>query len=298
MFYRNRPMSILLIAAGLPFGDFLKSIKYVTGPLSLLAFLAVVLLAIYWRSVNDKKGLHYVYSLFKDKLSEDKFYKLAKTIIIGGFFFMAFIFLVSIAGWLIGKKIDSNNGHANPVHDVPPRKKTLAEAKVATLAAFEKLRNHPFNRNVGDLKRKCDLHAAQTVRLYLNVVKDNHDPHPDWDVKDWSKVSAKENEARIAVGSLAGCLDAYRSYIEILREIESGLKAIREASDFPDGKTSLNDNAVTNISKIRRTYELVELVVRNPVIGDYKSKIQEFQDNEVWNPPGAFGDAFVYVNGL
>src|SRR5437763_16938783 len=75
--------------------EFLQSIKYVTGPLSLIAFLAVIFLAIYRRSVDDKKGLEYLYGLFSNQLTKDHFYNFARPIV--NFVFAASVPLATLA---------------------------------------------------------------------------------------------------------------------------------------------------------------------------------------------------------
>ena len=49
---------------------FLDAVSSVSGPLTLVAFLAVVVLALFWRSVRDQKGLEYAYKLLRDRLSK------------------------------------------------------------------------------------------------------------------------------------------------------------------------------------------------------------------------------------
>ncbi len=86
-----------------PMSAFLDSIGFVTGPLTLIAFLAVVVLAIYRRSVNDKRGLEYLYNLLRDKLTRDQFYRLASDVIRRSFWAFIVIFLAGLATYLAAK---------------------------------------------------------------------------------------------------------------------------------------------------------------------------------------------------
>lgn len=76
-------------------------IQYVTSPLTLLAFLALVLLAMYRRSVRDAKGLEYVYQLFRDKLTRAQFYELASKIVNRTFWALLIIFSLSLGTFVI-----------------------------------------------------------------------------------------------------------------------------------------------------------------------------------------------------
>lgn len=85
--------------------DFLNalvgSISSVSGPLTLVAFLALVFLAIFYRSVDDKHGLEYIYKLVHDKLTRDQFYQLARLNIILVFVAFVIVFVLSIIAFLI-----------------------------------------------------------------------------------------------------------------------------------------------------------------------------------------------------
>lgn len=80
---------------------FLNAISAVTGPLTLVAFLAVVILAIFRRSVNDKKGLKYIYDLFRDKLTKDQFYNIVGDIINRVFWTFIIVFTLSILAFVV-----------------------------------------------------------------------------------------------------------------------------------------------------------------------------------------------------
>lgn len=54
--------------------EFLGALEHVTGPLTLFAFLAVVLLALFRRSVKDERGLEYLYQFMSAKLTRQDFY--------------------------------------------------------------------------------------------------------------------------------------------------------------------------------------------------------------------------------
>ncbi|MEA4910039.1 MAG: hypothetical protein GYA17_07010 [Chloroflexi bacterium] len=85
----------------------IASINSVTGPLTLLAFLAVVVLEIYRRSVNDKKGLDYIYRLFKEKLTRNQFYDLSKVIINRIFWIVIIVFGLLVLAFIISTIIPS-----------------------------------------------------------------------------------------------------------------------------------------------------------------------------------------------
>ena len=80
---------------------FLNAISSVTGPLTLVAFCLVVFLAIFRRSVNDKRGLEYVYKLFKDKLTKDQFYNIARLVINRVFWMVIILFVFSVIAYLL-----------------------------------------------------------------------------------------------------------------------------------------------------------------------------------------------------
>ena len=80
---------------------FLDAIQFVTGPLSLLAFLAVVVLSIYMRSVNDKKGLEYLYKLFMKKLTRAQFYTIMAMVIKRAFWIALIILIMSLLSFLL-----------------------------------------------------------------------------------------------------------------------------------------------------------------------------------------------------
>src|SRR6266436_2313253 len=80
-----------------PIAEFLKSIQFVTGLISLFAFVAVVFLGLYYRSVHDKKGLEYVFKLFQAKTDRATFYDLASLAIERTFwFFLVFLVLAFV----------------------------------------------------------------------------------------------------------------------------------------------------------------------------------------------------------
>src|SRR5437588_3190570 len=138
--------------------EFLQSIKYVTGPLSLIAFLAVIFLAIYRRSVDDKKGLEYLYGLFSNQLTKDHFYKLAGKIV--NLVFAAFVILLilAFAAWGYAKWLDAaptkQSGRASKleVTDVGFTHESEFDVKV---------------RNLGD-------DAIVINRITVTLVKDHH----------------------------------------------------------------------------------------------------------------------------
>lgn len=82
---------------------FLDAIGSVSGPLTLLAFLAVVFLAIFMRSVKDEKGLEYIYNLFQSKLSKDHFYELARDLLKRLFSFLTVVFIASLTAFVLVK---------------------------------------------------------------------------------------------------------------------------------------------------------------------------------------------------
>ena len=98
--------------------DFLNGIKFVTGPLTLVAFLAVIVLALFWHYAN-KRGLEYVYNLFSDKLTRDNFYNLSVLIISRAFWFGVIVVVLAFIGYVI--PIVSNGG----VPPSPPPDQTV-----------------------------------------------------------------------------------------------------------------------------------------------------------------------------
>jgi hypothetical protein len=117
----------------------------VTGPLTLIAFLAVILLGIYRRSVDDKRGLEYLYKLFSNQLTRNHFYKLAAKVI--HLVFAAFVILLILAfgAWAYAKWLDAppaksvdmptnlNTSPTIPVNpdnsqNAPPNQNSLASA--------------------------------------------------------------------------------------------------------------------------------------------------------------------------
>ena len=92
---------------------FLKSIQYVTGPLTLVAFLAVVLLAAFYRSVRDRRGLEYLHDLFSSKLSKEHFYQLAVLIIKMLFWLIVIVFSLSMAAFVLSIRPAGGGGRAD-----------------------------------------------------------------------------------------------------------------------------------------------------------------------------------------
>ena len=91
---------------------FLGAISSVTGPLTLLAFLAVIALAVFRRSVKDEHGLEYVYNLFRDKLTKDQFYSLASNMLKWGLTAFILVFIASLTAFVVIKVL----GDKPPVH--------------------------------------------------------------------------------------------------------------------------------------------------------------------------------------
>ncbi len=87
---------------------FLNAIQFVSGPLTLVAFLAVVFLAIFRRSVKDKRGLEYIYNLFKEKLTREQFYHLALHIVGRAFWAFIIVFVVSMSAFVFLKWGEGN----------------------------------------------------------------------------------------------------------------------------------------------------------------------------------------------
>ena len=83
--------------------EFLGAIGSVTGPLTLLAFLAVVALAMFRRAVKDERGLEYVYNLFQAKLTRQQFYTLATDVFKWGLAAFVLIFIASLAAFVLIK---------------------------------------------------------------------------------------------------------------------------------------------------------------------------------------------------
>jgi hypothetical protein len=90
-------------AAGLAVGELLGAIEHVTGPLTLIAFLAVVFLALFRRSVKDERGLEYLYQLMNTKLTRKAFYALAMRTLNLGFVGGMLVFALGVGGFVLIK---------------------------------------------------------------------------------------------------------------------------------------------------------------------------------------------------
>lgn len=96
-------------------GDFLGAIQHVTGPLTLIAFLAVVFLAVFRRSVKDEKGLEYLYQLMSAKLTRKDFYSLAMRALNLGFAACILIFALGVGGFVLIKLNEGGAPASQPV---------------------------------------------------------------------------------------------------------------------------------------------------------------------------------------
>jgi hypothetical protein len=83
----------------------INSIQFVSGPLTLIAFLGVVVLAIYQRSVKDERGLEFLFTLFRDKLTKQQFYQLMQQIISKAFWLCLVIFVSALLAYVVVKII-------------------------------------------------------------------------------------------------------------------------------------------------------------------------------------------------
>lgn len=88
--------------------NYFDAVNHVTGPLTLAAFLAVVVLALYRRSVKDEKGLEYLYSLLRDRMSKKDFYRLSARVITYAFITVLTLFALSLLAWAFGKWVDAS----------------------------------------------------------------------------------------------------------------------------------------------------------------------------------------------
>lgn len=87
----------------------IDAIGLVTGPLTLVAFLAVISLFLYRRSVHDKRGLEFAYRLFKINQDKEEFYLLANKVVTYAYRAILFIFALSLAAYVVVKFIDANS---------------------------------------------------------------------------------------------------------------------------------------------------------------------------------------------
>ncbi|NVK41880.1 MAG: hypothetical protein HWE39_11610 [Oceanospirillaceae bacterium] len=83
--------------------EFLGALEHVTGPLTLIAFLAVVFLALFRRSVKDERGLEYLYQLMSAKLTRRDFYALAMRALNLGFAAFVLIFALGLGAFVVIK---------------------------------------------------------------------------------------------------------------------------------------------------------------------------------------------------
>lgn len=99
--------------------SFLESITQITGPLTLAALLATVVLALYRRSVQDRKGLKYVYKLLKERLTRDQFYSIAALVINRTFLLTITALGLFLFAWGYGKHLDKPRQSLQPPQEDP-----------------------------------------------------------------------------------------------------------------------------------------------------------------------------------
>lgn len=87
----------------------LIAISSVAGPLTLVAFLAVIVLAMFRRSVKDERGLEYIYNLFKDRLTRKQFYNVTRDIIRYTFWLVIVVFTLSIVAFVATVLMEPTN---------------------------------------------------------------------------------------------------------------------------------------------------------------------------------------------
>ncbi|UTW13864.1 hypothetical protein [Marinobacterium rhizophilum] len=96
-------------------GELLGAIVHVTGPLTLIAFLAVVFLALFRRSVKDERGLEYLYKLMSTKLTRKDFYSLAMRALNLGFAACVLIFMFGVGAFVMIKLNEDGSPAPHPL---------------------------------------------------------------------------------------------------------------------------------------------------------------------------------------
>jgi hypothetical protein len=141
--------------------SFLKSIQYVTGPLTLIAFLAVVALAVFRAWIKHKDGLKSLYDLLKIKLSQERFYELIDLIIRRSFILILVVWLASLASW-VAAEIFKNS---------PPAPKGSAALEIVSAKYTEQSELDVLVRNPAE-------DAAVIHVIEVAVIKDEGDVLP------------------------------------------------------------------------------------------------------------------------
>jgi len=194
--------------------EFLKSIQFVTGLLSLLAFLAVVFLAVYYRSVKDKRGLEYLFKLFQTHTDKDTFYTLSKLAIERTFWFFLIFMVLAFIGYLVPSLYPPTNPNVlgSKYQDLFTRAVSLSQEQGnvgEAITSFKKiLRQYP-------------AHAASHAGLgkaYYNLGKyqDAIDSYRSAATHDPSNLHYKLSEALVAakLGNDDTAIDKYNDILK------------------------------------------------------------------------------------
>ncbi len=93
-----------------PVTHFLDAVKYVTGPLTLVAFIFAILLGALYFFLKTKGVPKYVYELFRSKLTKERFYDLCVKVLNRAFWFMVLLVVLGLVAWLIPTLVTAPNG--------------------------------------------------------------------------------------------------------------------------------------------------------------------------------------------
>jgi hypothetical protein len=140
---------------------FLKSIQNVTGPLTLIAFLAVVALAGFRAWINRKESLQYLHDLLNVKLTPESFFKLLDLIVRRLFVLILVIFLASLVAWLVAQFAPRPGSTSSPTQ-ASPTPLEIVKADLTELGELDVLVRNPG-------KESAVIHD-----IGVTVVEDHH----------------------------------------------------------------------------------------------------------------------------
>jgi len=102
-------------------------------PLILIAVLALIFLAVYFRSVRDRRGLEYLYELFKEKLTRERFYQIARLTLLLSFWLVVIILVLLVGNSMVNTLTRHRPAAPAPFATLAPRA-TIQLSSPATLA--------------------------------------------------------------------------------------------------------------------------------------------------------------------